>query len=399
MNSYLLSCSISANVRQSIQIKFDDLKLPASVITTLERQNTVSLRPNLSNALKGELDDLRVLQRELYDNYCLHFGDTHFVTAKYFDGANDIIARIRAQAGIANEKLYKIWEQEFSKWNQTVEEFLRPLFPTDEEYKLACDAYMRVFPTQEEYRNPIRVFVVGPLPISLEAISTPVEGAPFDSVLAHSNYINTKEVLDAAHASAADRALQISAELLDDLDTRTVTKIGRQQTGGDKKRGSWEITAAKLKLISDSVSGFDHLSELSEKLLIAGDAIQSAYRTERDQGAVTFQELQTEIRTELESIVSTRDKTKGLEMLQQSLALSNTYKSLCDRIKKVENTNALNLLISESNIEQDIYRQRSKQLNKLISQRRELIGAAGENLDTLISTVATTAEDSETLDF
>lgn len=133
--------------------------------------------------------------------------------------------------------------------------------------------------------------------------------------------------------------------------------------------------------------------------MLAGDAIQSSYRTERDQGAVTFQELQTEIRTELESIVSTRDKTKGLEMLQQSLALSNTYKSLCDRIKKVENSNALNLLIAESNIEQDIYRQRSKQLHKLISQRRELIGAAGENLDTLISTVATAAEDSETPDF
>ena len=61
--NYLLSCSISASVRQSIQIQFDDLKLPASVINTLEQNNTVSLRPTLSTALKTELDSLRVMQR------------------------------------------------------------------------------------------------------------------------------------------------------------------------------------------------------------------------------------------------------------------------------------------------------------------------------------------------
>ena len=93
MNSYLLSCSISANVRQSIQVKFNDLKLPASVVDTLEKNNTVSLRPNLSNALKAELDALRVMQRELYDSYCLHFGDNHFVTSNYFEEANNLCCR------------------------------------------------------------------------------------------------------------------------------------------------------------------------------------------------------------------------------------------------------------------------------------------------------------------
>ena len=71
---YLLTCSISADVRQSVQIKFDDFKLPKSVIETLQKNNTVSLRPNLSNALKAELDSLRVMQRELYDSYCIHYG-------------------------------------------------------------------------------------------------------------------------------------------------------------------------------------------------------------------------------------------------------------------------------------------------------------------------------------
>lgn len=164
--NYLLSCTISASVRQSIQIKFDDLKLPQSVVDTLEKNNTVSLRPNLSNALKSELDALRVMQRELYDGYCIHFGDTHFVTANYFDEANKLIKQIRAKAKEANERLFGFWESEHGKWRNTVEGFLLPLFKDEMEYKLASDAYMRVFPTLQEYRNPIGVHVVGPLPVS-----------------------------------------------------------------------------------------------------------------------------------------------------------------------------------------------------------------------------------------
>ena len=97
-NHYLLSCSISANIRQSVQIKFDDLKLPASVVDTLKKNNTVSIRPHLSNALKTELDSLRVLQRELYDCYCIHYGDCHFVTDNYFDSANQLIKEIKSAA-------------------------------------------------------------------------------------------------------------------------------------------------------------------------------------------------------------------------------------------------------------------------------------------------------------
>jgi hypothetical protein len=388
---YLLTCSISADVRQSVQIKFDDLKLPKSVVETLQKNNTVSLRPNLSNALKAELDALRVMQRELYDGYCIHSGDAHFVTSSYFYLANDLIKQIRVAAKEANDKLKDLWEQEFMAWQQTAEGILRPLFNDSDEYKLAFDAYMKFFPTKEEYRAPIRVSVLGPLPVSMERVEKPLEG-DLTSLLAYENQINTQQVLEAAQNNAADKALLMGAELLDDLDVRHVSKIGRQQTGGDKKRGSWQITAQKLKLISDSVSGFEQLTVLADRLLQAGVSLQANDRGERQKGTDEFFAVQDEIRRELTELCENRDPSKGLEALKQSLALSSTYKTLCERIKSAENTNALNLLIKDANIEMDIYAQRSKQLNKLINQRKELINAAGENLDDLISELSNPEE-------
>ena len=320
----------------------------------------------------------------LYDNYCIHFGDNHFVTANYFNDANKLIKQIRGEVKEANKRLSGLWESEHCKWRNTVEGFLLPLFTDEMEYKLASDAYMRVFPTREEYRNPVQVHVVGPLPISLEVASEPTAD-DVGSLLVYENSINTREVIEAAHASAADKALLLSAELLDDLDVRTVTKVGRQQTGGDRKRGSWQLTAERLKLISDSVAGFDGLAQLADKLLASGNAIQSPMRQVREEGCTNFQIVQQEIRAELESIVATRDSSKGLESLQRSLALSNTYTTLCERIKTAENITSLDLLAVDSNLELEIYAQRSKQLNKLIKQRRELISVAGDNLDNLIS--------------
>jgi hypothetical protein len=391
---YLLSCSISADVRQSVQIKFDDLKLPVSVIETLQRNNTVSLRPNLSNALKAELDSLRIMQRELYDSYCIHYGDAHFVTASYFYSAKTLIKQIRDSATEANDRLKDLWESEYNSWQETAEGILKPLFADSDEFKLAFSAYMKFFPTKEEYKTPIRVSVLGPLPASMERVEKPVEG-DIDSLIAYENQINTQQVLEAARNNAADKALMISAELLDDLDARSSTKVGRQQTGGDKKRGSWQITAQKLKLISDSVPGFDNLTSLADRLLQAGVDIQSTERITRNKGADDFHKVQDLIRSELETICDQRDNSKGLETLKQSLSLSNNYKTLCERIKTTENASALNLLIKNANLELDIYAQRSKQLNKLINQRKEFIGVAGENLDDLISTIV----ESETEEF
>lgn len=386
-NHYLLSCSISANIRQSVQIKFDDLKLPQSVIDTLVKSNTVSIRPHLSNALKTELDALRVLQRELYDCYCIHYGDCHFVTNNYFDSANKLIRYIKTQAEEANLRLAQLWESEYSKWKETTENILRPLFIDDVEYTIAYSAYMKIFPTKGEYQTPIRVSVLGPLPTTLAKVDAPIPG-DIDSVIAYENNINTEAILTAAKAQAADKALQMGAELIDDLDCRGADKVGKQQVGSEKKRGSWEITANKLKLISDSVPGFENLAALATELLETGKDMGAPVPQIRTKATEKFYQLQDTIKAELEQICSNRDSSKGLEKLKESLSLSTKYKQLCERIKTAENTNVLNLLTPEVNLELDVYEQRSKHLKKLLNQRKELIQAAsGEGLDELIAEI------------
>jgi hypothetical protein len=248
---------------------------------------------------------------------------------------------------------------------------------------------MRFFPTREQYRKPIRVSVLGPLPVSLQKVETPIAG-DIDSVLAYENSINTNQVLEAAKASASDKALTLGAQLLDDLDVRTVSKIGRQQTGSDKKRGSWQITAEKLKLISDSVPAFSELAVLADRLLDSGSNLQSPDRGLRTKATEDFYAVQEEIRTELQTICNRQDQSKGLEKLQQSLALSSQYKTLCEKIQNAENISSLNLLTKDANTEIDIYEQRSKQLRKLLNQRKELIQAAGQNLDELIGDINST---------
>ena len=383
ISHYLLSCSISADVRQSVQIKFDDLKLPKSVIDTLEDANTVSIRPNLSNALKKELDQLRILQRELYDGYCIHYGDCHFVTSSYFCDANELIKDIKHEAEQANLRLKEVWEDEFDRWQHTTESILRPLFVDDVEYKMAFEAYMRFFPTKEEYKKPIRVNVLGPLPVTLERVDKPVD-QDVTALIAYENSINTQQMLQAAKQNATDRALNLGAQLLDDLDSRPVSKVGKQQTGSVKKRGSWQITAERLKLISNSVPGFEVLTQLTEKLLDIGNRLQAKEFNTRNKAAEEFVSTQEEIKRELTEICSSRDESQGLEKLKQSLALSTSYKALCDKIKNAENSNALNLLMRDVNLEVDIYEQRSKQLKKLIAQRKELIEDATDNIDSLI---------------
>lgn len=398
MNHYFLSCSISATVRQSVQISFDDLKLPDQTIKTLREKNTVSIRPNLSNALKGKLDSLRSLQRELYDECTIHFGDSHFVTENYFYKAHEFIKDIKYAAEVANNELRELWDQEYAAWKETAENILRPLFNDEQEYDLAFQAYMKVFPTKAAYHAPIRVSVVGPLPVVLEVADEPVSG-DIQSLLAYENNINTAQVLEAAKGAAADRALTMSAELLDDLDARTVTKVGKQQTGSDKKRGSWEITANKLKLISDSVAGFEQLAVLATRLLECGKLLVSPDKSTYRQAQQEFQVIQSAIRQELEDICNSRDESKGLEKLKQSLALSSKYKTLCEQIKSVENSSHLNLLVSEANVEIDVYEQRAKNLRRLIERRKELIAAASDNLDDLISDVGQVEPESIPCDF
>ena len=94
---FILHCSVNASVRQSVQIAFEDYKLPPSVIDTLKRANALSIRPNLSSALKTYLDELRLLQKYLYRDCTISHGDVHFLHPDYFEDAMHRIDEIRAK--------------------------------------------------------------------------------------------------------------------------------------------------------------------------------------------------------------------------------------------------------------------------------------------------------------
>ena len=387
MNHYLLSCSVSANVRQSVQFKFDDLKLPNSVVETLEENGAVSLRPQLSTALKTELDLLRSMQRELYNECCIQFQDSHFVTETYFHDAMQYVKNIQRTAAEANERLASLWSVEQEKWESTTYQILRPLFADDEEFYLAKSAYMAVFPTKETYKHAIAVHVLGPLPVTLTKVTEPGQDATISEEIAYYNTLNTSKLLEAAKAASTDKAFTLSAELIDDLDVRMrPDRVNKQQTGSDKKRGSWEVTASRLKLIADSVPVFAHLATLADDLLETGRCLDSKDKRLREAATRKFFTLQDAVRQELTDIVnSSKVSTAGHEKLMDSLSMSTKYNQLRDKINSAESTNVLNLLSREVQLEESIYQQRSRELQKLLNKRKELIKASNENLDALIS--------------
>ena len=112
-NIFILRVEISASVRQSTQIRLNDLRLQKSVIEVLEKQQSVSVRPNLSGKLKEFLSNLRIEQRKLYDDCTIHQGDTHFLHEDYFVEAMQRITSIRQNAANFNELLNELWLQEY----------------------------------------------------------------------------------------------------------------------------------------------------------------------------------------------------------------------------------------------------------------------------------------------
>jgi putative lipoic acid-binding regulatory protein len=364
-----------------------DLQLPDTVIDVLEKQQSVSVRPTLSGKLKEFLNLLRIEQRKLYDECTIHNGDVHFLHEDYFEEAMERIAKIRSDASNYNEQLNELWLEEYTRWSNTVEGFLEPLFRHDTEgFKLAKEAYLTIFPTKQEFENPIRVFVVGPNPVSME-VSDSKEEHSISTAIQQAAVLNTNEVLEAAREGAADRALAKAAELLDDLDVRVSSKVGERQTGGSKRRGSWQITAESLQLITRHCPGFENLSTLSNDLLDVGVRLQSDAVKVKNQAFKDYAELKTKIRDELQSIVKSRSSSDGLESLKRSLALSGTYRDLLAKIGSAENQEQLDQLYHELQIEKDVYHQRAKHLQSLFDQRAELVKAQNANLDDLIDEV------------
>jgi hypothetical protein len=397
---FLLHCSVSASVRQSTQIRFADLQLPDSVVDVLEKQQSVSVRPNLSGKLKEFLNNLRIEQRKLYDECTIHNGDVHFLHEDYFEDAMERIDKIRSSAASFNSQLNELWLEEYTRWSNTVEGFLEPLFRDDPEgFKLAREAYLTIFPTKQEFENPIKVFVVGPNPVSL-VVSESKEEHSISKAIQEAAMFNTSEVLEAAREGAADRALAKAAELLDDLDVRVSSKVGERQTGGSKRRGSWQITAETLQLITGHCPGFENLTKLSNDLLDVGVRLQSESAKVKDKAFKDYAAVKAEIRSELQSIVDSRNSSEGVESLKRSLALSGTYRDLLGKISSADNQDQLDDIYHELQIEKDVYQQRARHLQTLFDQRVELVKAQSANLEDLIDEVknleATSTDD---LDF
>lgn len=389
-NIFILRVEISASVRQSTQIKFDDLRLPQSVIETLEKQQSVSVRPNLSGKLKEFLSDLRIEQRKLYDECTIHQGDTHFLHEDFFEDAMERIKNIRQKASEFNKQLCNLWVSEHEKWTETVGGFLEPLFKNEEPeaLKMAKDAYLRLFPTKKEFESPINVYVLGPNPAFLD-VARNKKDHPLTKAIYEASVANTTEVLEAAKKGAADRACLKAAELLDDLDVRLGTKVGERQTGGSVRRGSWQIAAENLRLISSYCPGFENLTVLSNELLEIGNQLQSDNAKKKDVAYQKFSDHKIKIRQELENIVATRDSTEGLETLKKSLSLSGTYRDLISKIETAESEGQLESLSDEIQVEKDVYDQRARHLQNLFDRKAELIRSANIGLAEVLAEVQT----------
>jgi len=399
-NVFLLSVSVSANVRQSTQIKMEDLKLPRGVIDTLEAQQSVSVRPNLSGKLKEFLNDLRLMQRQLYDECTIHRGDAHFLHPDNFEDAMERIKEMRAKAHELNTELRNLWVDEYAKWQRTVSNFVDPLFSDELERAIVKEAYLKLFPTREEFKAPIDVFVVGPCAIDLETAES-ADDHSLSSKIAHASAINTAEVLEAAQASAADRALEKAAELLDDLDVRVSSKVGERQLGSSKRRGSWEIAAQQLQLISKHCPGFEQTTKLLDELLETGMTMKGSINPkQRDRAFQRYTDLKGEIRKELEGIVERRESSQGLDTLRKSLALSGTYKELINSINSADSEEQLDDLSSKLNTEVAVMAQRTRHLKQLFEKRQELVHAANKSLDDEIEEVRSlTVESTDDCDF
>jgi hypothetical protein len=400
-NIFILRVEISASVRQSTQIKLDDLRLQKSVIEALEKQQSVSVRPNLSGKLKEFLSYLRIEQRKLYDDCTIHQGDTHFLHEDYFTDAMQRITSIRQNAANFNELLNEMWLPEYEKWATTVSGFLEPLFQHEDplSYKMAKEAYLSLFPTKLEFENPINVYVLGPNPVFMDA-ATSKDDHPLTKAIWEASVTNTNEVLEAARSGAADRACLKAAELLDDLDVRIASKIGERQTGGSKRRGSWQMTAENLQLISSHCPGFEKLTSLTKELTEVGLGLQAGEAKKRDEAYNNFAEIKVRIREELENIVATRDSSDGLELLKKSLTLSGTYKDLTLKIREAESEEQLEELYSQIELETNVYNQRAKHLQNLFTQQSEFVKSANMDLSEVLAEVRTLgAKTVEELDF
>ena len=377
-NVYLLSVTIQSRVRQSIQFKMEDLKLPDQTIETLEHHGAVSVRPNLSNKLKAYLGQLRSLQGELYAEHCISHGQSHFLLDTEFRKAMVLVERMQTMATACNEELGGSWYSELKNWDQMVAKTIEPLFKNDpDQLDMVTQAYRGIFPSKEEFANALEVEVVGPYPASLEVADNP--GETLREQIAQTAAINTSNVYKAAQQGALDRAYKRCAELVDDLDTRYEKNIGLRQVGGSSdRRGAWQVAAEELSLISDHVPGLSNTKQLAQAILDAGRRMVDTKRPaqERSEAFKTFNNFRAALKVELQNVIKNSQSTEGLEHLQRSLSLSNKYQDILSSIRRATTPEELEEYEREAETEAAIYNHRSQALKKELAKRLEFFEAS-----------------------
>lgn len=393
---FILHCSISASVRQSIQIAFEDYKLPQDVVETLKEANAISIRPNLSQALKKSLDELRLMQRYLYDRCTIHHGDIHFLHADHFEEAKQRIEEIKKRASVCNLELKEAWSEELKKWKLTVDNFFSPLFNDEDQLALVRAAYMRIFPTQKEYSNPISVNVVGPYPAVIERCDDPQS---VREIIANEASINTEKVLIAARQGAVDSSLGRIAELIDDLDARPATKVGeRVLSDNPKKRGSWQIIAKDISLSAVHNPLLSTMAKLCDDLLKVGELMRDPTSGSVRMAAFQrYSDIRQEITEEAKSLLEKVDSSKGFQQLEKSIALTGSYQNLLGDLTNCESKTQLDLLKEQIDTTTSVYKHRAKHLTKLLKKAEEKL-LVSDNIAEVSAELQETIDRKETVE-
>jgi hypothetical protein len=378
---YILHCSVSSSVRQSVQIAFEDYKLPDGVIDTLKQASALSIRPKLSNALKDHLRDVRMLQVQLYDRCTINHGDIHFLHPDYFEEAMERIKEIRDKVKECNLLLKDSWPEEYSNWKRTVDNFFSPLFVDKHELDLVREAYLKMFPTEAEFSAPINVSVVGPYPATMQKIDDPQTLA---SQIQNEATVNTSQVLKAACDGALDRSLGTIAELLDDLDSRAANKVGDIVLKRDTKRGSWQRIKDEIELAAKHLPQLKGIHGLITSLIKIGQTMRDAPKgVERVNAFEQYTQIREEIREESQFLVQEATSSKGLESLQMSLTLTNKYKDLLTNLSQCDSTHDLQTIEQEIEVQTSVYKYRARHLQQVLGKARERV-AVSSDIETIM---------------
>ena len=382
---FILNCSVFATVRQTIQFKMEDLNLPNQVVETLQQHQAVSIRPQLSNKLSQFLSQLRLDQNRLYSDHCISKAETHFLLAEHFEDAVALIEQMQTRAMHFNDDLSASWCEELANWERMVSNTIEPLFDDENQRALVKAAYLNVFPTQREYAEAIQILVVGPHPVDLDVAES--EEDTLINRIAQTAAVNTSAVYEAAQAGAKDKALERCAILLDDLDTRNAQNISDRQTGGtSNRRGSWEVAAQELSLISSHVPGLNKIAQIAQSLIDHGRSMRDplAPAADRSRSFESWTNSKKQLKDELKCLVRDSESSQGLQSLHKSLCLSDTYSELKENIQQAQSQEQLDQLAATVDTESAIYKQRIKTLEKLFTKRTEYIQAlslsAGDTL-------------------